>query len=149
MNILILGGLFALGIVAILAVVLLGRNEQRPNTARVYKAEVKAPATVEPHPASVPEMPAGSPSQMLTVPLDGRNTSMGLDQQPASVRPIPVPQTGIQPLHELANEIRELHLHAWDLEQRLSTLAEMVDHFERVQNGHTSVKEGPSLPEVE
>lgn len=57
---------------------------------------------------------------------------MGRDEQGAGVRPIPVPQTGIQQFHELADEIRELHQHACDLEQRLSTLTEMVDHFERV-----------------
>src|SRR5437879_8231678 len=36
--------------------------------------------------------------------------------------------------HELAGEIHTLHHQAWQLEQRLSTLAAMVDQVERTQN---------------
>ncbi len=138
MNILILGGLFALGIVAILVVVVLARGEQRQRTARASGTGGQAPSPVEPHPASVPEVPAISRSQRLTVPLDGAPTLVGLDEQSASVRLN-------QQFHELANEIRSLHQYAWDLEQRLSALTEMVDHVERVQDGHTSVEEEQSL----
>ena len=169
MNILILGGLFALGIVAILAVVLLGRSEQRQPTARANGTGVQPPALVESHPTSVPELPAASPSQRLTVPLpgddegplDGGNTLMGRDEQPylsprqgSSVQPIPAlyhppdarPQTVFQQFQEVADEIHALHQYAWDLEQRLGRLSDMVDHFERVQKGQTSVEEEPSLP---
>jgi len=138
-NILIIGGLFALGIVAILVVVVLARGEQRQHTVRANGTGVQAPSPVEPHPTNVPEVPAASPSQKLTVPLDGRNTLVGLDEQPASVRLN-------QQFHELADELRALHQPAWDLEQRLGRLSDMVDQFERVQNGHTSVEEEPSLP---
>ncbi len=138
MNILILGGLFALGIVAILVVVVLARGEQRQHTARANGTGGQAPSPVEPPPTSVPEVPAISRSQRLTVPLDGAPTLVGLDEQSASVRLK-------LPFHELADEIRALHQHAWDLEQRLSALTEMVDHVERVQNGHTSVEEEQSL----
>lgn len=138
MNILILGGIFALGIVAILGVLLLGRGEQGQNKARADGIGGKAPSPVEPDPTSMPEVPVTSRSQRLTVPLDRTPTLVGLDEQPASVRLN-------QPFHELADEIRALHQHAWDLEQRLSALTEMVDHVERVQNGHTSVEEEQSL----
>jgi hypothetical protein len=137
-NILILGGLFALGIVAILGVLLLGRGEQGQNKAIANGTGVQVPSPVEPHPASDPEAPATSRSQRLTVPLDRTPTLVGLDEQSASVRVN-------QQFHELADEIRALHQHAWDLEQRLSALTEMVDHVERVQNGHTSVEEEQSL----
>lgn len=138
MNILILGGLFALGIVAILVVVVLARGEQGQNKARANGIGVQAPSPVEPHPTSDPEVPAISRSQRLTVPLDRTPALVGLDEQPTSVRLN-------QQFHELADEIRALHQHAWDLEQRLSALTEMVDHVERVQNGHTSVEEEQSL----
>lgn len=138
MNILILGGLFALGIVAILVVVVLARGEQGQNKARANGIGVQAPSPVEPHPTSDPEVPAISRSQRLTVPLDRTPALVGLDEQPTSVRLN-------QQFHELADEIRALHQHAWDLEQRLSALTEMVDHVESVQNGHTSVEEEQSL----
>ncbi len=138
MNILILGGLFALGIGAILIVVVLARGEQGQNKARANGTGVQAPSPVEPHPASDPEVPAISRSQRLTVPLDWTPTLVGLDEQPASVRLN-------QQFHELADEMRALHQHALDLEQRLGRLSDMVDHVERVQNGHTSVEEEQSL----
>jgi hypothetical protein len=137
-NILIIGGLFALGIVAILGVVLLGRGEQRQHTARTNGTEVQAPSPVEPPPTSDPEVQAVSRSQRLTIPLDRTPTLVGLDEQPTSVRLT-------QPFLELVDEIRALHQHAWDLEQRLGRLPDMVDHVERVQNGHTSVEEEQSL----
>jgi len=150
-NILIIVGLFALGIVAVLGVVLLGRGEQRQKAARAKGTEGQAQAQVEPHPAGGPEVPAVSRSRKLTVPLDRTPALVGLDEQPARVRLIPVPQagnpvwgTGIQQFHELANEIRALHQNAWDLEQRLGRLSDMVDQVERVQNGHTSVEEEQS-----
>jgi len=137
-NILILGGLFALGIVAILVVVVLARGEQRQHTARANGTGGPAPSPVEPHPTSDPEVPTISRSQRLTVPLDRAPALVGLDEHPASVRLN-------QPFHELADELRALHQHAWDLEQRLGRLSDMVDHFESVQNGHTSVEEEQSL----
>jgi hypothetical protein len=137
-NILILGGLFALGIVAILVVVVLARGEQGQNKVRANGTGVQAPSPVEPDSTSMPEVPVTSRSQRLTVPLDRTPTLVGLDEQSASVRLN-------QQFHELADEIRALHQHAWDLEQRLSALTEMVDRVERVQNGHTSVEEEQSL----
>jgi len=145
-NIFILGGLFALGIVAILGVLLLGRGEQRQHKARANKVGEQAPSAAEPHPTSGPEVLEVTRSQRLTVPLDQTHTLVGLDKQTASVRPIPVPQTGIQQFHELADEIRALHQQAWDLEQHLGRLSDMVDHVERVQNGQTSIEEEQSLP---
>ncbi len=138
MNILILGGLFALGIVAILVVVVLARGEQGQNKVRANGTGVQAPSPVEPDSTSMPEVTVTSRSQRLTVPLDRTPTLVGLDEQLASVRLN-------QQFHELADEIRALHQHAWDLEQRLSVLTEMVDRVERVQNGHTSVEEEQSL----
>ncbi len=151
MNILILGGLFALGIAAILVVVVLARGEQRQHSTKGTVEQ--APSPVEPPPTGVPEVPAASPSQRLTVPLDGRNTLVERDEQAASIQLIPVSQTrnpvwgtGIQPFHEMADELHALHQHAWELEQRLGRLSAMVEQLERVQNGQISVEEEPSLP---
>ena len=142
-NILIIGGLFALGIVALLVVVVLARGEQRQYSAKGTAEQ--APSSVEAPPTGVPEVPAASPSQRLTVPLDGRNTLVERDEQAASVQLIPVPQTGFQQFHEMADELHALHQHAWELEQRLGRLSDMVEQLERGQNGQTSVEEEPSL----
>src|SRR5207248_7032749 len=44
---------------------------------------------------------------------------------------------------EMANEIRALHEQAWQLEQRLSGLTEMVDHIERTHSDRISIEEEP------
>ena len=98
MNILILGGLFALGIVALLLVVMLARGEQRSAKGTAEQM----PSPVEPHPTSDPEVPAVPPSQRLTVPLNGRNTLVERDEQTANVQLIPVSQTG-HPVWETGN----------------------------------------------
>ncbi len=148
-NILILGGLFALGIAAILVVVVLARGEQPQQKVSAKETSVQAPALVEPQSTNVPEVPAASPSQRLTIPLDGENALVKRDERTASVRPISVPLTEFQPFHEVADELRALHQHAWDLERRLSQLSEMIDHIERTQNGQISVEEEQSLPSAQ
>ena len=145
MNILILGGLFALGIVALLIVVVLARGEQRRNSAKGTAEQ--APSPVEPPPTGEPLVPAASPEPRLTVPLDRRHTLVERDGQAASVQLIPVSQTGLQPFHELADELHALHQDALELEQRLGRLSERIERFERVQNGQTSIEEEQSLPE--
>ena len=146
-NIFMPGGLFALGIVALLAVVVLARVEQRQHNAK--RAAEQAPSPVEPPSTGVPEAPAASPEPRLTVPLDGRNTLVERDEQAANVQLIPVSQTGFQPSHELADELHALHQLAWELEQRLGRLSEMVEQLEHVQNGQTSIEEEPALPSVQ
>jgi len=191
MNIFILGGLFALGIAAIVVIVVLARREQGQNTASANGTAGQAPSSIESHPNSEPSVPATSPTQKLTIPLDQRNTLVGRDEQAVGVQLIPgiadladhppdgrrkrfTPpdgaehlrgqpgelsavtrtlryasgQTEFQQFHELADEIRILHQHAWNLEQRLGRLSDLADHIEHAQNGHTSVEEEPSLPET-
>jgi len=132
-NILILIGLFALGIIAILAAVLLGRDEQGRRMARVKGSETQVLAPVETHPGGVPGV-AATQAQRLTVPLDQTHVLGRRDEQPANVR------LDAQ-FHELAEQIRELYQHARELEQGLGTLKGVVDHLERVEDGHSGVDE--------
>ena len=134
MNILILGGLFALGIVALLAVAGLARGEQRQQQTRAKGAEAHAPSPGQPQAADGPEAPAAAQSQKLTVPLDRTKTLLRRDEQSAGV-------LLNQHFHELADELRDLHQQAWDLDQRLGRLSDMVDQLERVQHGQSSVEE--------
>lgn len=138
MSLLIIGGLFALGVVAILGAVLLGISEQRRET-RAREVEQSFSAPVEQRTASIAQ-DAPAPRRP-TIPLDRAKTNTLVSQED---KPAAVILNG--QFHELAGEIRDLHRQACDLEQRLSTLTDMVDRIERVQNGHTSIEEEmPSL----
>jgi hypothetical protein len=48
----------------------------------------------------------------------------------------------------MANEIRALHEQAWQLEQRLSVLTEMIEHIERTQSGKISIEEESPAPDT-
>jgi TolA-binding protein len=137
-SLLIIGGLFALGVVAILAAVLLGISEQRRENARANAASAPVSLPVEQHTASLPPVSATMTTARPTIPLD-RPTARLDHEEPAAL-----PALNGQ-FHELADEIRELHQQAWDLEQRLSTLTDTINRIERRQNGHTSIEEEASF----
>jgi hypothetical protein len=43
--------------------------------------------------------------------------------------------------HELAVELQTLYTHAWELERRLRTLAEVADRIEKTQSNQVGVEE--------
>jgi len=130
MSLLIIGGLFALGVVAILGAILLGIGEQRRENA--LSAPVSRP--VDERTASLSSPSAPLTTARPTIPLDRPTTRLPNEESTT--------YTALNgQFHELAAEIRELHQQAWDLEQRLSTLADTIARIERLQNGHTSIEE--------
>ncbi|MBV9229735.1 MAG: hypothetical protein JOZ18_10515 [Chloroflexi bacterium] len=125
MNLLIIGGLLIVAAAAIIGAILLGINEQRTEATRSI---------------SVKPSPSTESSQLVT---------RKLEDEPVLVRPNAPAREEEQRLpslngqfHELAGEIRTLHQQAWQLEQRLSILTEMVDHIENTQGDHLSFQEG-------
>ena len=120
MNFLIIGGLLAIGIVAILGAILLSRGESRTDT---MKGKPTSQTTLME--GSGPDLPNNAlpPAEKLLVSAE-------------DLRPILNGQ-----FHELAGEVHSLHHQAWQLEQRLSVLADMVDQVERTQNSQTSDEE--------
>jgi hypothetical protein len=123
-NFLIIGGLLVIGIVAILGAILLSRGE--PRTERTRNAQ---PADHNP------------PSTLV----EGNSLERPNDALPSGEKSL-VSQEGLRPIlngqfHELAGEIHSLHQQARHLEQRLSTLASMVDQVERIQSSHTNSEE--------
>src|SRR5206468_4886448 len=48
--------------------------------------------------------------------------------------------------HELAVELQTLYQHAWELERRLRTLAEVADRIEKTQNNQISTEEEIHAP---
>lgn len=150
MNILIVGGLLLVGIAAILVAVFLAVSDQRKETARVNS--LKLDSEIRSSTPSAPTVPVVPPAQKEPVPPSsatattatrpnrpstGKSSLMLDSRQDEGIEKLPALNGQF---HELANEIRSLHQQAWQLEQRLSVLTEMVDHVERSQ-GHYSVEE--------
>jgi len=123
-NFLIIGGLLAIGIVAILGAILLSRGE--PRTERTRNARPANP---------IPP----------TTLVEGSGIDRPNDALPSGEKSL-VSQEGLRPMlngqfHELAGEIHSLHQQAWHLEQRLNALANMVDQVQRTQSSHTNSEE--------
>jgi hypothetical protein len=133
-NLLIIGGLLAVGVLAILGAVLLGISEQRAETT-LKNAE---------------PLPALPTNRNPTVKL--RPIEETVDSQPvatektlATLEGEQIPSTLNGQFNELAGEIRSLHQQAQSLEQRLGALTETVDHIERSRGNHTSIEEEAQL----
>ena len=138
MNLLIIGGLLVVGIAAIVGAVLLGLGEQRATTARsTQPPQPTLPVRSEPVTRSEP---APQRYGAQTVRLRPNVPTMGEDTLAHKGEEERLPALNGQ-FRELAGEIRSLHQQAWQLEQRLSVLTEMVDHLEHTQSGHTNIEE--------
>ena len=131
-NLLIIGGLLAVAAVAIIGAVLIGISEQRAETARNARSKQPAP-TISGDLAERKrvEEPALLRSNSST-PRGSNLPTVGEDQHLSSLN---------GQFRELAGEIRTLHQQAWQLEQRLSILTEMVDHIEQTQDGRIRVED--------
>lgn len=145
MNLLITGGLLAFAIVAILVAVLLGLSDQRSQQANTNGTTTSLPAEAVPTartsmPAATPFPTPEQPEQVSrplhrTVPLSQELTltreKPGQVSQPlASQEELPLYALNGQ-IRELAGELRTLHQQAWELEQRLLGLTEMLDRVDR------------------
>jgi hypothetical protein len=115
-NLLIIGGLLVLAVVAILGAVLLSRSGEANGAATKTTPALQAPSqpSTPPAPATEASSAAAANSQHQSL-LNGQ-------------------------FHEMADEIRTLHLQAWQLEQRLSALSEMVNQIELTRNDDGSVE---------
>jgi hypothetical protein len=119
MNLLIIGGLLAVGLLALVGAVFLAMGERRapsPSTTAKTTQPLKQPTS-----ASDAKIPATNE----TLPAVREETPLVLNGQ----------------YHELANELRTLHGHAIELEQRLSVLTGIAGNLEHAQAGSISIKE--------
>ena len=145
MNLLIIGGLFAVAILAIIGIVLLSLSERGAEAARKANAQSVTPAVAQSARPTVPLTPERSEPmvqpvakepviQRRTFPRKGETT--GADHEDNALLPMLNGQ-----FHEFVDELRDLHQQAWELEHRLSTLTQMVDRIERTQANHISIEE--------
>jgi hypothetical protein len=139
-NLLIIGGLLAFGLLALLASVFLARGERQEGQAAAKAATTPPPPTTakttQPlKPLSdTPDTPAAEmpemPETTETLPAVLGETPLVLNGQ----------------FHELANELHTLHEYAIELEHRLSVLTGIVDHIEHAQANHININEEAETP---
>jgi hypothetical protein len=136
-NLLIIGGLLAFGLLALLASVFLARGERQEGQAAAKAAAAPSPSatakTTQPlkPPSDTPDTPAAKmPETKETLPAVREETPLALNGQ----------------FHELANELRTLHEYAIEIEQRLSVLTGIVDHIEHTQANHINIEEEAETP---
>jgi len=131
-NFLIIGGLLAFGILALVGAIFLGLSEQRATSTRNNRVEQAAlPDLSRPVTHSVVESPT---MVRPNLPASGE-TTFSREEQERRLSAL----NG--QFHEVVGEIRTLHQQALQLEQRLGVLTEIVDRIERSQSGHTSIEE--------
>jgi len=129
-NLLIIGGLLAVGVLAIIGAVLLGISEQRAEESRRNSKPAPAlPATRNP---TVKLRPVEEAANSRATATETTLATVEREQGISSLN---------GQFHELAGEIRSLHQQAQNLERRLGVLTEMVDHIERTQSNRTSIEE--------
>jgi hypothetical protein len=137
MTLLFIGGMLIVALLAILGAVFLSVSDQRANKAQANgNVTVSSPGTV----ALVAQSSAASPATEKTIP-------QRQNQPPTLERPLSTIGGGQQPyalngqFHELTVELQTLYQHAWELERRLRTLAEVADRIEKTNNNQIEIQD--------
>ena len=137
MTLLIIGGMLIVALLAILGAVFLGVSDQRANKAQANgNVTVSSPGTVP----LVEQSSAASQATEKTIPQKQ-------NQPPNAERPLSIIGGGQQPyalngqFHELTVELQTLYQHAWELERRLRTLADVADRIEKTNTNQLAMQE--------
>ena len=137
MTLLIIGGMLIVALLAILGAVFLSISDQRSNKEQANgNVIVSSPGTVP----LVAQSSASSPATEKTIP-------QRQNQPSNSEKPLSTLGGGQQPyvlngqFHELTVELQTLYQHAWELERRLRTLAEVADRIEKTNNNPIAIQE--------
>jgi hypothetical protein len=130
MTLLIIGGMLSVALLAILGAVFLSVSEQRAEKARSNGS------TALSSPGSTTVLEQSSASQRITE----RSTPLSPNLPPTAERPLSPTGADQQQyalngqFHELSVELQTLYQHAWELERRLRTLAEVAERIEKTNN---------------
>jgi HAMP domain-containing protein len=141
-TLLIIGGLLIVALLAILGAVFLSVSDQRAEKAR-NNGELRLSST--------------SASPMITQKL---TENRAIEQSTATRQNIPSSterslrstEVNQQPyafngqFHELTVELQTLYNHAWELERRLRTLAEVADRIEKTDTHQIGIEEEIHTP---
>lgn len=121
MNLLIIGGMLAIGLLALVGAVFLAMGERQAKAASPSATTKTTQSLKQPSGTPAAKMPATKE----TLPSVREETPLVLNGQ----------------FHELADELRTLHGHAIELEQRLSVLTGIAGNLEHAQVGSVSIEE--------
>ena len=126
MNILIIGGLLGLAVVAILGAVLLGISEDRAEKAQQANSAAPEPALLPQQTQSRQlEEPGAAPQTIPLTPLvtnsTGQLPALHEEEQLISLN---------GRVHEITSELRILAQRAGELEHRLSVLSEVLERHQ-------------------
>ena len=137
MTLVIIGGMLIVALLAILGAVFLGVSDQRANKAQANgNVTVSSPGTVP----LVEQSSAASQATEKTIPQKQ-------NQPPNAEGPLSITGGGQQPyalngqFHELTVELQTLYQHAWELERRLRTLADVADRIEKTNTNQVAIQE--------
>ncbi len=137
MAFLIIGGLLAVALLAILGAVFLGISEQRAERARSNGGTTASSTGTRP---VVEQQRAVSRGIEQRAPIR-QNTSPLAERSLVSTEESQQPYVLNGQFHELAVELQTLYQHARELERRLRTLTEVADRIEKTQNNQIITEE--------
>ncbi len=140
MTTLIIGGLFAIALLAIVGLVFLLRSEPRTPRVPITKVNnepLKVNETAQIAAVGAPTQP-GLPAPKEDIAATPQMVPL---QQPVQRFPVANGQ-----FHKLSVELQALHTQAQDIEHSLSTLTEMIERIESDQDHYNSIDgQRPSL----
>ncbi|HYX48704.1 MAG TPA: hypothetical protein VE843_03125 [Ktedonobacteraceae bacterium] len=137
MTLLIIGGLLIIAILAILGAVFLSVSDQR-----TAKAQTNSSVTMNSQ-STTPVVQQSLAASRTTE----RSTPLRQNLPSAAERPLSTTGGDQQhfalngQFHELAVELQTLYQHAWELERRLRTLAEVAERIEETHNNQIATEE--------
>jgi len=137
-NLLIIGGLMALALLAVLGIVFLALGESRAQAAARPTSSPRTTRRLEPEPQRAAEAPAS-----ITQTFSGERTIPLRPDTGREERQLPALNGQF---HELAAELRTLYQQAWELEQRLRVLTQTVDRIEGSPSGRINIEEEEGHP---
>lgn len=137
MTFLIIGGLLIIAILAILGAVYLSVSDQRANKARTNGVANSGSTSYSPVIAQQPT--ENRQIEQSTTIRQGIPSSTEKSVHSTEINQQPYALNG--QFHELAVELQTLYQHAWELERRLRTLAEVADRIEKTQNNQIGTEE--------
>jgi hypothetical protein len=129
--------MLAIALLAILGVVFLSVGGQR-----AAKAQSNGSVTVS-SPAAIPlvEQSTAATRAIEKTPVQRQNLPATAERPSSAAAGRQQPYTLNGQFHELAVELQTLYQHAWELERRLRTLAEVADRIEKTQDNQIGTEE--------
>jgi hypothetical protein len=134
---LVIGGLLVIALLAILGIVFLSIGGQR-----AAKAQPDGSVTVS-SPGAIPlvEQSSAANRAIEKTTVQRQNLPPTIERSSSATAGHQQPYALNGQFHELAVELQTLYQHAWELERRLRTLAEVADRIEKTQNNQIGTEE--------